>query len=99
MSISGPGPIQGGSPIRPVQPPIPPSQPKAPSPLAPKDELEISPAGRMLEELNQSGLVRAERLAQIKAAIEAGEYETLEKLEAALRNLLAEIRAETNGNP
>jgi anti-sigma28 factor (negative regulator of flagellin synthesis) len=33
-----------------------------------------------------------QRLARIKAAIQKGEYETPEKLEATLRNLLAELR-------
>jgi negative regulator of flagellin synthesis FlgM len=45
----------------------------------------------MLDELNRAPEVRAERLAQIKAAIEAGTYETPEKLEAALSKLLDEI--------
>ncbi len=34
---------------------------------------------------------RSQRLAQIKAAIEAGEYETEEKLEIALSRLFGEI--------
>ena len=98
MSITGPGPVQGGFPIRPNQVPPTASKTDAPSALAPTDEVQISSAGKLLDELQQSGNVRAERLAQIKAAIDAGEYETPEKLEAALTRLLAEIRAETEGS-
>ena len=38
----------------------------------------------MLDQLSQSPDIRQERLAQIKAAIENGTYDTDEKLEAAL---------------
>lgn len=62
--------------------------------MTPTDEVEISSAGRLLDQLQQSGLVRAERLNQIKAAIESGEYETPEKLEAALQRMLAEVQSE-----
>ncbi|MFQ5732951.1 MAG: flagellar biosynthesis anti-sigma factor FlgM [Planctomycetaceae bacterium] len=98
MSISGPGPVQGGLPIRPNPPVTPAAKPAATSALAPTDEVQISSAGRLLDELQQDGNVRAERLAQIRAAIEAGEYETPEKLEAALSRLFTEIRAESKGS-
>jgi hypothetical protein len=41
--------------------------------------------------------VRALRLAQIKAAIEAGEYETQDKLDAALSRLFDELAPEDDG--
>jgi anti-sigma28 factor (negative regulator of flagellin synthesis) len=41
----------------------------------------------MLDKLSKSPQVRAERLAQIKAAIDSGHYDTDEKLEAALMNM------------
>jgi anti-sigma28 factor (negative regulator of flagellin synthesis) len=40
--------------------------------------------------------VRALRLAQIKAAIEAGDYETQDKLDAALSRLFEEIGLEAD---
>ena len=98
MSVSGPGPVQGGIPVRPLPPATPPVKHSGDPPLVPKDELEISSIGKMLDELQQSGLVRADRLATIKSAIDAGEYETPQKLEAALTRLLAEVRAEAGGN-
>jgi negative regulator of flagellin synthesis FlgM len=64
------------------------SQPAAtPSVAAPRDELEISSAGKMLDRLSDAPEVRAERLAQIKEAIENGAYDTDEKLEAAMSRM------------
>lgn len=48
----------------------------------------------MLEKASQSSAIQAERLAQIKSAIEAGTYETPEKIEAAIERLLDELEAE-----
>ena len=86
MDVSGVGPASGGTPIRGIAPTT--SQPVAsPSVAAPRDELEISSAGKMLDRLSESPEVRAERLAQIKEAIENGTYDTDEKLEAALSRM------------
>lgn len=94
MAISGPGPVQGGMPIRPTPPASQPTQSEAAKPSTPVDKVEISSAGRMLDQAQQSGGLRAERLAQIKAAIDAGDYETPEKLDAALRKMLTQLEAE-----
>ncbi|MFG0333520.1 MAG: flagellar biosynthesis anti-sigma factor FlgM [Maioricimonas sp. JB049] len=59
----------------------------------PEDEVDISSAARLLDQLNDPQ-VRAARLAEIKAAIDAGTYETEDKLEAALDKLLTDIRQE-----
>ena len=93
MPVNGPGSIQNSFPIKPAQSTsTPPVQKSAETkPIATSDELEISSTGKMLEHLNQSPEVRAERLAQIKAAIDAGEYETPDKLEIALKKMIAEI--------
>jgi negative regulator of flagellin synthesis FlgM len=53
--------------------------------------VEISSAGQLLDKLSKSPEVRAERLAQIKASIASGEYDSDDKLEAALMNLLQSI--------
>ncbi len=45
----------------------------------------------MLDKLSKSPAVRAERLAQIKADIASGKYDTDEKLEAAMMSLLQSI--------
>lgn len=61
-------------------------------PTSPRDEVEISEAGRLMNDLAEGNELRAERLAQIKAEIEAGTYETPEKLESALTRMLNELR-------
>lgn len=86
MDVSGIGPVSGATPSRAVSsttsPPV-----AAPSVTAPQDELEISSAGKMLDRLSESPEIRAERLAQIKEAIDNGAYDTDEKLEAALSRM------------
>ena len=103
MEVNGPGSIQGTSPINPVSPAslVRPaavvSRTSQTAPVAAHDELEISSLGKILDQLNQSPEVRAERLAQIKSAIEAGEYDTDdEKLKAALEKLFDEIERDAN---
>jgi len=96
MEVTGPGPLQGSAPINPARTTPEPSQQAPSGPTAPQDELDISPAGQALNDLSQNSDVRAERLAQIKTAIDAGEYETPEKLEMALDKLLDEIRADNS---
>ena len=91
MEVTGPGAAHGAFPIRPARSAIEP-KPAVGQPSAPiRDEIEISSAGKMLEKLSDASEVRAEHLARIKAAIDAGEYETPHKLEAALDRLLDEI--------
>jgi negative regulator of flagellin synthesis FlgM len=91
MEVNGPTSVSGVFPNRPTREPLE-VQPAAESkPVSPGDAVEISPAGKLLDTLSQSSELRGERLAQIKAAIEAGTYETPEKLEAALGKLLDEI--------
>ena len=91
MDVNGPSAIQGSFPIRPSQPPAEAPRASETKPIATNDEVEISPAGKMLEDLNNSSEVRSERLAQIKAAVDAGDYETPEKLQAAVSKMLQDI--------
>jgi len=65
-----------------------------PGPTSPKDEVEISAVGKMLDDASRTPGVREQRLAQIKAAIEAGTYETPEKLELALNRMLDQLNGE-----
>ena len=94
MDVSGLGSVHGNNPVRSAGPagstaPANAASSNAPqSPLtSPKDELEISEAGQMLDRLSESPEVRAERIAQIKEAIDNGDYDTDEKLEAALSRM------------
>jgi negative regulator of flagellin synthesis FlgM len=63
----------------------------AASSLGEVDQLDISPSGsEAARALDLSG-IRAERVAEIRAAIESGTYETDEKLNLALDRLIDEI--------
>ena len=91
MDVSGIGSVSGATPARAVAPAA--AQPATSSQIAaPKDELEISTAGKMLDRLSESPDVRAERLAQIKKAIDNGSYDSDEKLEAALSKMFDSLR-------
>jgi negative regulator of flagellin synthesis FlgM len=58
---------------------------------APRDHVEISPLGQMLDGINQLPEIRHERVEEIRRQIAAGSYETPEKLELALDRLLDEL--------
>ncbi len=95
MEVQGPGSVQRSVPSHRSQ--LTPGKSAAaasgqnPGFSTPNDAVEISSAGQLLDKLSKSPEVRAERLAQIKASIASGNYDTDEKLEAALMNLLQSI--------
>ncbi len=60
--------------------------------MTPKDEVEISAVGKMLDDASRTPSIREQRLAQIKAAIEAGTYETPEKLELAVNRMVEQLK-------
>lgn len=98
MEVNGPGSVHGSLPIQPSRPAAEAAKTEPVQPVSTRDEVEISEAGRLLDSLSQSSEVRSERLAQIRAAIEAGQYETAEKLEAALDKLLRDINSDDQRN-
>ncbi len=55
---------------------------------SPQDELHISTAGRMLDQLTQTPEIREQRLNAIREMIANGTYDTEAKLEAALEKML-----------
>ena len=61
-------------------------------PVSPKDEVEISAAGKLLDDASRTPGVREQRLAEIKAAIESGMYETPEKLEMAINRMVDQLK-------
>jgi negative regulator of flagellin synthesis FlgM len=69
-----------------------PDQTASMAPTTPKDEVEISEVGKMLDDASRTPGIRDQRLAQIKAAIEAGTYETPEKLELALNRMVEQLK-------
>lgn len=98
MDVSGMGSVQGSNPVRSANPAASSTSANAaaaqtgkpadaPSLTSPKDELEISDAGKMLDRLSETPDARSERLSQIKQAIDNGDYDTDAKLEAALERM------------
>jgi negative regulator of flagellin synthesis FlgM len=59
--------------------------------LAEADQLDISPTADLASRALDTSVIRADRVAQIRSAIEAGSYESDEKLNVALDRLLDEI--------
>lgn len=57
------------------------------------DRVEISPIARMMSEISALPDIRAERVAQVKAEIQAGTYITPEKMDIAIDRLLEDIQA------
>jgi len=94
MEVQGPGSLQRSVPISPVETAGKSggaAKPQTPASARPTDAVEISSAGQLLDKLSKSPEVRAERLAQIKASIASGDYDSDDKLEAALMSLLQSI--------
>jgi len=64
------------------------------SAISPKDEVEISAVGKMLDDASRTPGIREQRLQEIKAAIEAGTYETPEKLELAINRMVEKLKSD-----
>lgn len=56
-----------------------------------QDELDLSDAGRLIEQVKEAPDIRQDRVDAIRAQIAAGTYETDEKLDIAVNRLLDEI--------
>jgi anti-sigma28 factor (negative regulator of flagellin synthesis) len=97
MEVRGLGSVGSSAPIS--RPPVEPAvrESGVAGPAAPPDEVEISALGRMLDDASRTPGVREQRLAQIKAAIENGSYETPEKLQIALDRLIDRIGQDNAG--
>jgi negative regulator of flagellin synthesis FlgM len=55
------------------------------------DRLDISEAGQIASRLAELPEIRADRVRDLRAAIESGAYETAEKIDTAVERLLDEI--------
>ena len=87
MEVRGPGFVSNTAPIQGARPATGPTAAASRPPLeVPQDEVELSAAGQLLGKLTEGADAsqRAERLARIKAEIDAGTYDTDAKLEAAM---------------
>ncbi|MEN6458475.1 MAG: flagellar biosynthesis anti-sigma factor FlgM [Thermoguttaceae bacterium] len=91
MHIYGPSQMHGSQPIggpHGVRPNQPMARPAAPQ-IA--DEVDISDAARLVEQVQQMPDIREDRVAAVRQQIAAGTYETGDKLNIALERLLDEI--------
>ena len=90
MEIHGPGGISG-----PERPEVKPTEAQGSDKATPSgevtDEINISEQAQLLEKLSQVPAVRMEKVEELKRLIEAGEYETPERIEGAARKLLEEL--------
>lgn len=87
MEVRGPGFITNASPIQGARPVTGPTAAANKPPLElPQDEVELSAAGQLMGKITEGteAAQRTERLARIKAEIDAGTYDTDAKLEAAM---------------
>jgi anti-sigma28 factor (negative regulator of flagellin synthesis) len=92
--MSSIGPVQGQTPIQriisnPIQKQIPANTAGASS-LSPTDKLELSGVSGMLS-LLRSNDIRADKVTQIKAQIDAGTYETDQKLNVTVDKLMEDL--------
>lgn len=91
MHIYGPSQLHGPQPIgaphgtKPAQPT---SRPEAPQ-IA--DEVDISEAARLVEQVQQMPEMRGDRVEAVRRQIAEGTYETRDKLNVAIERLLDEI--------
>lgn len=94
MEVHGPSSTGASVPINQIRPQTNVEQTPAATPLSPRDEVDISSMGKLMHDASQTPGIRQERLALIKAAIDAGIYETPEKLEMALNRMLEQLDRE-----
>lgn len=92
MEVRGLGSVGAARPISEARSPALTEGKAATGPISsPQDEVEISSVGKMMDDVSRVSGLREQRLAQIKAAIENGTYDTPEKLELALGKMIDQI--------
>ncbi|NUQ62657.1 MAG: flagellar biosynthesis anti-sigma factor FlgM [Pirellulales bacterium] len=90
MQIYGPAHLHGAQAISPPHTSRVSNPSAANMPASIHDELDISEAGRLVDQVRDVPEMRLDRIRQIRAEIAAGTYETDEKLEIALGRMLDE---------
>lgn len=91
MEIYGAGGTQGPQPIYPRLAAFSVDSGQAVHAGAPRDQVEISPLGQMLDGISRLPDIRHEKVAEIRGQIASGVYETPAKLELALDRLMDEL--------
>ncbi len=91
MEIHGAGGAQGPQPIYPRLAAFTVEAGQTVQTQAPRDRVEISPIGRMLDGVARLPEIRHEKVEEIRSQIASGVYETPEKLELALDRMMDEF--------
>jgi negative regulator of flagellin synthesis FlgM len=91
MQINGTGPIQGAERIDPTHATRSTEQATLPSGVGGSDEVSISQEAHLLSRINEMPDIRQDLVDQARAEIASGTYESQEKLDIAVANLLDEI--------
>ena len=91
MEIHGAGGAQGPQPIYPRLAAFTVEAGQTVQTQAPRDRVEISPIGRMLDGVARLPEIRHEKVEEIRSEIASGVYETPEKLELALDRMMDEF--------
>jgi negative regulator of flagellin synthesis FlgM len=91
MEIHGAGGTQGPQPIYPRLAAFDVEAGQSVHAGAPRDHVEISPLGRMLDGISRLPEIRHEKVEEIRGQIASGVYETPEKLELALDRMIDEM--------
>ncbi len=90
--IHGVQPPSAPKPVEPARAVPPKAAPAEPAGIS--DVVEISQAARLAEMVHQLPEIRSELVERVKAEIAAGTYETPERLEIAMSNLMDELLGE-----
>lgn len=91
MRIDGPHGTSGLSPILPNRPTGQADSVRPAGLEMPRDEIQISPEARLLEEISRTSDISQERVDEIRRMIASGVYESPEKLSVALDRLVDEL--------
>lgn len=92
MQINGPFSVHGAQAIQPQSDVAPVEEIKtSETSLQPTDELDLSSETTMLSRVHNTPDVRMDRVAEIRAQIASGTYETSDKLNVAVGRLLDEF--------
>lgn len=91
MEIYGPGGAQGPQPIYPRLAAWSVETGQSVQAGVPRDQVEISPLGQMLDGISRLPEIRHERVEEVRRQIAEGTYETPDKIELALDRLLDEL--------
>lgn len=91
MQVYGPAHIHGAQPINAPHRIAAPQPAPSTDSLATVDQLDISREAELASRLRDVPQIRADRVAAIRAQIEAGVYETDDKIEKAVSRLLDEM--------